>query len=215
MALSSTEVDRIRYALGYPVTRIGAEPYITYAAVFDKAIIPYLTDVGSTSATAVTAVVAGADVAVTVAINPTLPQYPNGLAFVVGVIVAVDVGPTSEQSIIKAVSGNVLTLTLSNAHGALAPYPIVLAGAEQIIRDILTRLDDINTELRIAVKGSGVQQVDEVQLYANTKGRTKQADKFGALMFQRDQARTDLSDAIGLVNLRTARRGGGGKMELY
>lgn len=217
MALSSTEVDRIRYELGYPTTRLGAEPYITYAAVFDKALIPYLTDVGSTSTTTVAASSAGANVAVTVASNPTLPQVPNGLAFVVGTTVSVDVGPAQEQSVILAVTGLAMTLNLSNAHGTAGlQYPVVLAGAEQVIRDILLRLSVIAAELIIATKTAGISKANQAEIYSAGRGtgRRETLDKFQAVMLQRDQARQDLSEATGIPDLRRTRRGGG-RVELY
>ena len=219
MALTSVEVDRCKYEVGVALTRIGAEPYITYTAVFDRAVAPYLIDYGSTSTTTVQATTGGADATVVVAANPIVPAPYNSAGFVVGAQVVVDVGPSQEFSTIRAVSGLSLTLsTLQYAHGlGGAQYPVILKGAEWIVRDIIARIDVINTELgTTAPLGAGTQQVDEIKLYASQRGGTTQRDRFESLVAQRDQARFDLSFAIFGADIRNFRKAGGGsRVELY
>src|SRR5437879_6148209 len=106
MALTSEEIDRCKLELGYPGTRIGAEPYITYSAVFDKAILPYLTDTGTTS----TSVVAIGNAAMVLG-SPT--------GFVVGSKIVIDVGPLQEFSDVLVLSGSTITAPVTIAHGAL------------------------------------------------------------------------------------------------
>ena len=219
MSLTQHELDRIRYESGANVLRIGSEPYVTFQAIFSRVILPYTTDVGSTSTSTIAAVTAGADASVTVLANP-LGQDTATVAFAPGVAVVVDVGPSQEFATVRSVSGLTLILsTLSNAHGAAAaPYPVNVKGSEWIVRDILTRLDAINAELSsTAVQGAGTAAVDEIKLHASLKGGRDQRDRFDALIVQRMNARDDLCSAIGLPNQWRAKPGGQGptRYELY
>ena len=83
MALRPEEILRIKYQLGVSVTLIGAEPYITYLAVFDKAIQPYIIDPSTTSTTAV---VAGTTQAITVAAiaSTTASHHTSGSCSLLG-----------------------------------------------------------------------------------------------------------------------------------
>lgn len=215
MALRNEEILRLKYELGYNVTGIGAEVYITYTAVFDRAIQPYLIDVATTSSTAVTAVTGGASTTIVLAANPASTTSTQSLSFVVGSNVVVDVGVSQETSVIAALSGLSATLTLSLAHSGT--YPVLLQGAEQTIRDIFTRLDTIKSEMTyVAPKTAGVEQVDEIRLFPRTKKRGDTMDKFASLMWQRDEARRDLAGALGIPYLRDVRSGNGSRsMGMY
>jgi hypothetical protein len=217
MALRPEEILRIKWELGVSVTLIGAEPYITYVAVFDKAIQPYIVDPTTTSTTPVTASSAGAAVALTVAAIPVIAAT-NLPAFAVGTTVTVDVGPNSETSQILIVSGTTIWVTLSNAHGANGAYPVIMSGGEQVVRDILTRLDAIKSELaNTAPKTAGIEQVDEVRIYASTPAGSRRGsrDKFESLVQQREQARNDLAEAVGFENLRRIKRGQSSRITLF
>ena len=215
MALRNEEILRLKYELGFNITGIGAEVYITYTAIFDRAIQPYLIDVGTTSSTAVTAAPGGASTTITLAANPVSSSATQALSFVVGSNVVVDVGPAGETAVIAAINSLAITLTLVQAHSST--YPVLLNGAEQTVRDLFTRLDAIRTEmLNVAPKTAGMQQVDELQFTPNIKGRSKTMDKFGALLWQRDEARRDLAGALGVPYMRDVRnRGSGGGMSVY
>ena len=220
MSLTSVELDRIRYELGISLVRLGAEPFIAFYAVFTKAVAPYLTDTGSTSTTTIAAVTTGADAVVTVVANPIVTDPYGTVAFAPGVDVVVDTGPNQEFATVRAVTGLSLTLsTLSLAHGtAGAQYPVILKGAEWIVRDILTRITAINGELSsTAVQGAGAAAVDEIKLAVSMRNGKDQRDRFDSLIVQREQARFDLSYALFGADIRTnsRRRSGGGRMELY
>lgn len=214
MALRNEEIIRLKYELGMNVTGVGAEVYIGYVAVFDRAVQPYLIDVSTTSSTAVVAAAAGANVAITVASNPVSTTSTQALSFVPGSMLVVDVGPNTETTIVQQIAGLVLTVQLFNAHSGT--YPVVLQGAEQIIRDIFTRLDVIKSEmLNVAPKTAGIGKVDEVEMFSKKSGRDRTQDKFGALLWQRDEARRDLAGALGIPYLKDARKASGCRMELY
>jgi hypothetical protein len=186
-------------------------------AVFDRAIQPYIIDPTTTSSTAVSAAPSGAAVALTVAAIPVIAGSSIP-AFTVGTTVTVDVGPASETAQIAIVSGTTIWLTLTNAHGANGAYPVAMAGGEQVVRDILTRLEAIKNQLtNFAPLSAGVQQVDEIKMYSSTPGASRRSsrDQFESLVQQREVARNDLGEAVGFPNLRTVRRGTGGRMELY
>lgn len=210
MALRPEELDRIKWELGVSPIRLGAEPYITYVAIFDRVVQPYLFDNSTTSTTSVTA---GQTIAITLAANP-VPPNGVGLTFNVGTSCIVDQGPAQETVVIQALSGLSATCTFANAHsGTYSVYP---NGSEQIVRDIITRLDNIKAQLTtIAPQTSGIEAVDEVKLYsAGTGKRGRTMSKFQELVHQREQARDDLGEAIGFANLRRLRRGGFG-LEVY
>lgn len=217
MSLRDEEVVRIKAELGYNITGVGADVYIAYTAVFDRAVQPYLIDPSTTSSTAVTAVAGGASVALTLASNPPSLSSTQSNAFVVGSKVVVDVGAAQETSIITSLNGLSATMVLANAHSGT--YPVVLQGAEQFIRDILTRIDAIQAEmLNVAPKTAGLQAlVGELEFVSGGSSRGRPGrNKFEELLFQRTIARRDLAAAIGVPYLADVRgRSGGQLTELY
>lgn len=219
MALKIEEIIEIKAELGYNVTGVGAEVYIGYSSVFDRAVQPYLIDYGTTSTTAVAAASGGASVSITLVANPAVTgSDTQTTAFVVGSTVLVDVGAAQESAIITRLSGLTATMVLANAHGVgTTSYPIVLYGAEGYIRDILTRIRAIRSALGgVAIKTAGVEQVDEVKLSASERGRTKTRNKFDDLIQQREIARMDLAAALGVpYSSPMRRRGGSGLIEIY
>jgi hypothetical protein len=215
MALRPEEIDRIKYELGVPVTRVGAEPYISYVAVFDRAIQPYLYDASTTSSTAVTAAPAGALVSITLAANPAAASGV-GLTFQAGSYVVVDVGPAEETTVLQSITGLVAQCYLVNAH--VGTYGVWPQGAEWIVRNIVDRIDAINTQLQtVAPQTAGMTKVDEIEFSSMSQSGSRRgtADKFQALIRQREQARDDLGEAVGFPNLRSATRRGGRSFELY
>lgn len=206
--LQPYELDLIKQQLGYPLTRLGAEPWVTYTATFDLVIQPFLFDNSTTSST--TVIASAGVVPVTAASNPAAPNNAAFLVFGPGTQVVVDVGAAQEITTIQAVSGLVWTMSLQNAH--TAPWPIWPNGAEWAVRGILARIATIESNMgKLAPQTAGVQQVDEIKLYASSKGLQRGAthDTFGALVEQRSQARRDLSGATGVPNLWEIRQSAG------
>jgi hypothetical protein len=215
MALRWEDIQRLKFETGYNVANIGAELYVLngYAAVFDAAIAPYLTDQGTTSTTAVGPYATPQNVQITLASNPLVsgnavappPSVPNtyGNVFQVGSKIVVDVGPAQERDvIIQALAGLVATVALVNAHGLAAGYPVQLQAGEFLVRDVLLRLDIINTQLKgYAPIVAGLNQADEAKFFAEQSGRRGQRGVFGSLMDQRDMARRDLCALLGIENL--------------
>lgn len=227
MALRYEEVLRCKRELGYNVVGVGAEAYVLggYAAVFDRAIEPYLVDVGTTSPTVVPAQITPTVTTLTLASNPALVGVTNQqLTFVQGSNLVIDVGPQQEAGVVVlGISGLVITVMLQLAHGAAGSYPVLLFGAEQFIRDIFTRMDILAGQIRtMAPITAGVEKADDVTLSAAEKGRRGKRNKFDDLNAQRDLARKDLAAALGVPNLWEIRgkygggsAGGGSSYEIY
>lgn len=225
--LKIEEIIRAKFECGYSITGVGAEPYISYVAVFDRAIQPYLVDLSTTSSTIVTAAVGGATVPITLASNPSTigsvgstTTTTQPLAFVQGSFLSVDVGPNAETTQIQNINGLVVYVQLSLAHGTNGSYPVTIMGAEQQIRDIFARLDAIKSEmLNVAPKTAGIAQVDEVKIYPSAKHSSKGASlsKIDDLVYQRLVARRDLCGALGIPYLPDVRANGAGGAgyELY
>jgi hypothetical protein len=214
MALRPEEVLRIKFQLGVSVTLIGAEPYITYLAVFDRAIQPYIIDPSTTSTTPV---VAGATQSIALAAVPLVAGTTNP-AIVVGSFATVDVGPAQEVVQVQILTGTTAWATFANAHGANGAYPVVMAGGEQVVREILARIALIESLLgSVAPVSAGVQEADEAKLYpsSTTGSRRGSRDTHESLIQQREAARNDLGEAVGFPNLRNLKRAAGGRVELY
>ena len=196
---------------------MGADAYIQYIAVFDRAVQPYLIDVGTTASTTVVANALGAITTITVAANPVSTTSTQALSFVVGSNVIVDVGPAAESAVVTAISGLAFTMTLFNAHSGT--YPVILQGAEQIIRDCFARLDQIKNEmLTVAPRTAGLAALTgELEFFSSGRNNRKGGkSKFEDLLFQRKIARMDLAGALGVPFLDSSRPSGGGtSFEVY
>ena len=218
MALRWEDTQRLKQETGYNVANIGAELYVLngYAAVFDAALAPYLVDQGSTSTSTVGPYATPTLVQITVLANPNVtgnavngpPSQPNtyGKVFQVGSKVVVDVGLAQEAPIVLTAvdpTGLILTLPITNAHGISGvSYPVYLYAGEWLVRDVLSRLDIINTQLKgYAPVVAGLAQADEAKFFASQRGRRGQQGVFDDLMAQRDMARRDLCALLGIENL--------------
>lgn len=222
MALTFEEIQRVKWELGYNAANVGAELYVLngYAAVFDNAIRPYLVDPSSTSSTVIAASATGgpANATIVVAANPPISGAVTnvyGLTFEVGSKLVVDVGPAQEADVVvQYVNGLALSVALQNAHGP-NPYRVALQGGEYLVRDILSRLDVINAQLKgYAPVVAGMAKAGEVQWHPSSRGgrRGSTSGPADSLSAQRDLARKDLAALLGIENLWEARgkRSGGG-----
>jgi hypothetical protein len=213
MALTDSEIQRIRFELGYPNLSNSAEPYIGITAFFDQILQPYLqAGASTTSATPVTA-----------ATTPT-PQtlaLASAAGIVAGNVVVVDVDARQERATVAAVSGNNITVQLSLAH--TGTYPVTVEGAESIIRDILH-------ELRLITNGMngqagtlssirsrvGLKKVDDVEFFGGGQTLASQGrDPLTALLELREYWRNELANAIGIPRLNDPRNSGGSSVSVY
>jgi hypothetical protein len=181
MALLASELQRIKYELGFPVLETGAEPYIGIAAVFDGVIKPYLSaGANTTSATVVSA-----------ATSPTLTTL--NLATATGVSancrLVVDVDDAQELCMLQSISGTSACVYLSNAH--TGTYPVTVEGGESIVRNLLRKLRAIDKAQEEAIDGAGVKKVDEIEFFGGNSSRSG-STQFADLSTQREHWRNEL-----------------------
>ncbi|HTJ17821.1 MAG TPA: hypothetical protein VL494_13670 [Steroidobacteraceae bacterium] len=200
MALSTSELQRIKAELGWNVLNTGAEPFIGVAMVFEQVIAVYMTaGAETTSATSVP--------------DTTEPKQrtitlTSATGFAAGNRIWVDVDDRLESTTIQSLSGANATVVLSKPHSGT--YPVYVDGGEAIVRELLARIKATKDELANIFGEGALKQVDEIAFYQT--GMTLFGSTAKALMFWRDE----LASAIGDVSLnRWRRRGGGGSMSVY
>lgn len=188
MALLDSEIQRIKYELGYNVLSVGAEPYIGIAAIFDQVIKPYtLSGAITSSSTTVTASDTPTPVTITLA---------SGTGFSTLCRVVIDVDDREEIVTAQNVSGNSLTVLLQKAHSGT--YPVTVEGGESIIREILRHLRKIAATdggLDSAVDAAGIKElVGDVVFF----GANGEQSRFRTLRQAREYWRGELARALGL-----------------
>lgn len=190
----------MRYELGYNILSAGAEPYISYVAIFDKVIQVYINPSAiTTSTTAVPA--AGQPTQQTIVVaNPSV--------IVAGDTVVIDVDSHQEVVTAESIAGSNLTVYLALSHGGT--YPITVQGGESIVREKLRQLAKAQDRLTQMLGAGSLKKVDEVEFYG-TGDRSAFAVIRDSLMALRDE----LAGALGVENLWRYRTGGGGMAVNY
>jgi len=200
VALTDSEVQRIRAELGFHVLSVSAEPYISYVSLFDQIIQPFTT---SGAATTSTTLVTAATTA-----TPATLSLGSATGFAAGVRVVVDVDDRQEVATAQSLSGSALTLLLTKAHSGT--YPVTVEGGETIIREKLTAIRNVKADM-LATYGSGaLKAVDEIQFY-DTGGTTQ----FGVLGTQLAHWRDELAANLGIVSAWAEKRAGAGRLSVY
>jgi hypothetical protein len=119
VALLDSEIQRIRFELGYTVLGVNSEPYVEYFGTIDRIVALYLNAGATTTSTT------------TVAVSDTLTQRTLTLAsatgFVAGATIYVDVLPQQERAVVQSISGSNVVVYLQKAHVGL--YPVTVDGA--------------------------------------------------------------------------------------
>lgn len=194
MALTTGELTRLRYELGYNVLGVQAEPYVTYFASLDRVVTLYLSAGAVTSSSTV--------VAAATTPTPVTLTLASATGFALFDNVVIDVDARQEKARVETIVGSTITVILSKAH--TGTYPVTVEGGESIIRELLQRCreaaDKIGTS---ALSAAGIKKVDEIEFFGDQKG-TAQFDKVSAML---RHWRNELASALGVVNLREHRRG--------
>lgn len=219
MALLTSELQRIRFELGYNNLSVGAEPYISYVAMFDRVVAPYINSGAKTTSTT----------NVAAAEEPTLQNIVLASATGVsaGDAVWLDVDARQERAIVEQVVGSTISVFLMKAHGVLAgtlAYSVTVEGGEAIVRELLNNIRSVRDAMSVSgansaslISGGGLKRVDEIEFYGQVKG----AGATGGAAFQNlnDQLaywRRELASALGVPNMWETKRGvGGGRLTLY
>lgn len=220
MALLTSELQRIRFELGYNNLSVGAEPYIGYVAMFDRVVAPYINSGAKTTST--TYVEAAPDAPALQAIVLT-----DATGFSAGDAIWLDVDARQERAVVEQISGSTVSVFLQKAHGILAgtlAYSVTVEGGEAIVREILANIRAVRSAMSVSgdnsaalIAGGGLKRVDEIEFYGQVKG----AGATGGVAFQNlnDQLaywRRELASALGVPNLWEYKRGvGGGRLTLY
>lgn len=201
MALLDSEIQRIRYELGYTLLDVNSEPYVEYFGTINRIVALYL-NAGATTTSSTT--VAVADV-----LTQRTLTLASATGFVAGATIYVDVLPQQERAVIQSVSGSNVVVYLQKAH--VGSYPVTVDGGESIIREKLAQLYAIDEKLSAALNTAGLKRVDDIEFYGGTKA-TSQAVMLSQL---RDMRRDELASALGVVNLHRLRRGGSQSFSVY
>lgn len=203
MALTSSEVARLKYEMGFNVLAVGAEPYIGVAALFEQVIQPYTTGGASTtSSTGVTAATTPTPVALLLA---------DATQVSAGDVLIVDVDARQERATVSNKSGSNVTVQLSLAH--TGTYPVTVEGGESIIRAILNRLRAIDGLGQGGESGAmgellgvaGLKRIDDIEFFGS--GSTSET-RMGQLMRMRDYWRDELASVLGIERLNGSSSGG-------
>lgn len=213
MALTDSEVQRIRFELGYVNMDVMAEPYIGIHAYFTQVMQKYLlTGATTTSSTAVMA-----------ATTPT-PQtltLVSATGFAVGNVVVVDVDARQERATVSLVAANTITVQLTKEHSGT--FPVTVEGAETLVRDILNELRVLTTGMNgqpgtiSSVRSRvGLKRVDDVEFFGGGNTLASQGrDPLTALFELREYWRDELANAIGIERLNDKRNSGGSSISMY
>jgi hypothetical protein len=204
VALSDTEIDRIRYHTGSNLLKAGAEPYIgNVNAVYDEVIQTYArTAPTTTSNTAVVAAGSPTPVTLTLADATGIEPYER---------VLVDVDSRLEPATVQSKTGSDITLMLTLAH--TGTYPVAVFSGETQIRYLLNKCEELERQ-----KGSsgtfgsaGLERVDEVWFNTGGGGNAVYKSLADQLMGWRDS----LCMALGLPNGWRLRQNAGLRTEAY
>ncbi len=201
MALLDSEIQRIRFELGYTLLNVNSEPYAEYFGTINRIIALYL-NAGATTTSSTTVAVASTPTQRTLTLA-------SATGFAVGETVWIDVLPQQEKATVQSVSGSTIVVHLQKAH--VGTYPVTVDGGETIIREFLDALYENRLKIKAASNTAGIKQVDDIHFFGGTKTSSQAASLFQL----RDELRDELASALGVVNLHKVRRGQGQSFSVY
>lgn len=123
MSLTASEIESLRFHLGWGNIAVAAYPYTPdgFYEVFSQVVSPYLSTAAETDAT--TAITAGSSAAVT----------PTSMTdIVVGAQLIVDVGEASELVMVRSVTATTFTAAFVNAHPATGYLVALMCGKARL-----------------------------------------------------------------------------------
>ncbi len=153
MALTSSEIESLRFHLGYGNISVDSWPYSAdgFVALFEQVIAPNLT--GSTETTATTAITAGTSATVT-------PVSMTGI--VAHAKLVIDVGDDVELVTVRSVTVSTFSAKFTKAHPS-SGYPVALMGGHARLRMMLNQADQAWQAMQDASIGAtaGLKSVDK------------------------------------------------------
>src|SRR5882762_10504014 len=115
MALTASEIARIKYEGGFSQLDLAAEPYVQWIAIFTQVIQPFL--LGGALTTSSTIVPTPRALPA-----PVILTLVSTVGFAVGDTVSIDVDGLNEQVTIQFISGSTITVLLELPH--TGTYPV-------------------------------------------------------------------------------------------
>lgn len=206
MALTNSELQKIRAELGYHGLAVNAEPYVSYYALFDQIIKPYLLSGAITSSATV--------VAASSAATPATLTLQSTAGFALGNVAIVDVDNRQERATIVAMNATTITVQLSRDHGP-STYPVVCEGAESIAREILDQLRAVADTIRAVKSRVGLSRVDDVEFFGGGSSvGSKGVDPLTNLLRLQGMWRDELASCLGVERLNGSSHGGGSSFSM-
>ncbi len=221
MALLSSEIQRLKYELGYHNINIDGQVYVGYTVMFETVVAAYLSAGAKTTSTTYVPDPSGAPTLATLTL-----ASPTG--FSAGDSIWLDVDARQERATVESITGSVVSLYATKPHGILAgtsPYSVTVEGGEAIVRELLSNIRAARDQMRVtstnaSMLGStgGLKRVDEIEFYGS--GMFVNLNPAGGALFSNlnDQIaywRNELASVLGVANLWEQKRGGGGSIALY
>lgn len=199
MAITSSEVESLRFHLGYGNVGVGAYPYTPdgFKELFEQVIGPNLT--GDTETSATSSTTAGAVATVTPASMTGIVAYAR---------LVCDVGDDAEIVTVRSVTATTFSARFAKAHAG--SWPIALLGGQARLRLLLGQADTAWQAMQDASVGStaGLKQVD--------KGDVEWFQGFQVLKDRLSHYRAIVGEISSLVRVQPAWAGGGGRvLEAY
>lgn len=152
MPLSESEVESLRFTLGYGNIGVGAYPQTPdgFKELFDQVIAPNLT--GDVETTATGSITAGETATVTPASMTEIVAHAR---------LVVDVGDAAEVVVVRAVTVSTFTAFFANAH--IGTFPVARFGGVARLRMLLHRADQAWQAMQAPTIGdaAGLKQVDK------------------------------------------------------
>lgn len=203
MALTDAEVARIKAELGFHLLSVSAEPYIGFRSYFTQILQPYITaGASTTSTTSVTATTTPTPVSVTLA---------SATGFTAGDRVVIDVDERQEIATLRSISGSVINVSLTKAHGT-ATYPVTVEGGETLVREALTRIRETKAEMAQAFGLGALKRADDIEWHPASGSNVSQFEVMGQNLHY---WREELAAILGIQSMWSMRRAGGQRLSVY
>jgi hypothetical protein len=213
--LSSSDLQRVKFELGFNQLNVGAEPYLSITRAFEQVIVPNL-NAGelNTSTTLVPA---------TAAPTPVVLQLQNVISSITLLDhVLIDVDDATEYATVVDIntvsSPNTITVRLTKAHGSGGTgYPVNQEGGVQMVRFYLQRCRKIADRIDRFGARAGVKKADEMEFFGGAGGRGgKEPSGFKTLSDIQQYWRSELCMLLfGVGNLSQLGGGVGNRVGVY
>lgn len=199
MALSDAELHRLRTELGDNLLEVAASPYLGLRSVWT--VIQANLEAPTISTTSTTSVTAAGATTLTLA---------SITGFAAKQRAVLDCDEQREVVTVRAVSGSTISVLCRKLHSGT--YPVEVETGETIVRGLLQDLEIARQRVLDAAASAGLKQVDEVQWFGASDGRT-QIDE---LVRHQRLLRGELARACGVSQFyRGSTSGSSSAIEVY